>query len=169
MEYNRPMQKDLNHQTSNLIIIYELILGTFEVVFGVGLLFLWNTLLSLYYQMSSGELLEDSNDLIVRSIEQVLPHLFAHRYYIALLLVALGVVKISSGIGMYYKKEWANHLLVALLVVLIPFDISEMIIHFSVFDLGYLLIDILIVLYLIHFNPRQYLIEVKHYLVDGHH
>ena len=141
---------------SRLIIIYELVFGSFEAISGFGILFFGQKLLGIYTGLRTSELIQDPDDLTVRLAEKILPNLFTHRIYIALLLILFGAVKLTSGVGLIYKKAWAEHLLVIFLVVLIPFEAGVIIRHFSIMDVIYLMIDIVIVLYLIKLKPREY-------------
>jgi uncharacterized membrane protein (DUF2068 family) len=139
-----------------VIIVYELLFGLFELVSSLGIFLFGNRLLDTYNYLVSKELVEDPNDLTVRLTEKIIPNLFGHHIYIAFLLLAFGLIKITSGIGLIYKKVWAEHLLVIFLVILIPFELVALLRRFSIADLAYLLVDIAIVLYLIKFKPLEY-------------
>jgi|SRR5581483_9585828 len=156
------MKKETN--VPKTIIVYELLLGLFEFISGFGILFFGKSLFGIYEQMKNAELLEDSNDLFVKIFEKFIPNIFQHRYYLAFFLLSMGAVKIASGIGLIYKKEWAEHLLIIFLTVLIPFDLVGEAIHFSLFKTIYLAINIFIVLYLINFKPIEYQQKLKNYL-----
>lgn len=139
-----------------VIIFYELLFGFFELISFLGIVLLGKRLLDIYNYLVNIELIEDPNDLTVRITEKIIPNLFDHRVYIALLLLAFGVIKITSGVGLLYKKVWAEYLLVIFLVMLIPFEGIALIKHFSIADLIYLAGDIVIVAYLVKFRPIEY-------------
>lgn len=155
---------DSEIKVSNLIIIYELILGVVEITTASALIIFGKRLLETYENLKDAELLENPNDLIVKVTEGIIPNLFQHHIYIALLLLAFGGVKIASGIGLIYKKIWAEHLLIGLLLLLIPIDLASMLFHFSIEKLLYILINTLIVLYLIEFKPIEYYNRVRRQL-----
>src|SRR5258706_10408205 len=115
------------------IIAYELFLGFFELISGLGIFFFGKSLLGIYEHMRNAELFEDSNVLFIKISEKLVPNLFQHRYIIAFFLVTLGVIKMVSGIGLIYNKEWAEHLLIIFLTLLIPVDIYGVLVHFSLF------------------------------------
>lgn len=139
-----------------IIIAYELVFGFFELLSSLGIFILGNRLLDIYNFFVNRELLQDPNDLTIRLTEKVIPNLFNHHIYIALLLLTFGVIKITSGIGLIYKKLWAEHLLIIFLIILIPFEFVALLRHLSVADLIYLAVDVTIVAYLIQFRPVQY-------------
>lgn len=144
-----------------IIIAYELILGLFELISGLGILLFGNKLLDIYNHIRNTELIQDPNDLMVKLTEKLVPNLVSHHISVALLLTAFGVIKISSGIGLIYRKVWAEHLLIVFLIILIPFEIVGLLRHFSLADLGYLVVDVAIVTYLVHFKPVDYLHRLK--------
>lgn len=146
------------------IIAYELLFGIFEFISGFGILLFGKSIFGVYEHMKNAELLEDSNDLFVKITEKFIPNLFQHRYYVALFLLSMGVVKIVSGIGLIYKKEWAEHLLIIFLTILVPFDLIGEVNHFSIFKSVYLAINIFIVLYLVHFKPLEYQKKLRSYI-----
>lgn len=158
------MDNSANARVPKIIIIYELLLGLFESVIGAGLFFFGKDLLNFYNQLAVTELLEDPHDLFVNLTEGLIPKLFEHHIYIAILLLAFGVVKITSGMGLLYKREWGKHLLIGLLVILIPVDSYDLIKQVSLFKIAYLLIDVVIALYLIDFKPKQYIGELRDFL-----
>lgn len=149
---------------SDIIILYELMFGSFELMFGLGIVFFGQVLLTLYERIIDTELPEGSNAIVVKISENLVPNLLHHRYYIAFLLLGLGIVKVTSGIGLIYKREWAKHLLIIFLTGLIPFDIFAILHHVSFFTLVNLAVNILIILSLIQFQPVPYFKDLYGYI-----
>jgi len=148
-----------------IIIVYELALGFFELVSSLGMLFFGKSLLGIYETLKSAELIEHPNDLFIQITEKLVSNLLSHRLYIILLLSLLGITKIITGIGLLYKKAWAEHLLILFLSFLILFDLYELAFHFSYFQALFLIINILIVFYLVRFKPVEYLRRLKNYFI----
>ena len=149
-------------ETSNIfIIIYEIVLGLIELVLGFGIAFYGERVLVAYQALRATDFLSEQNDLLTDILERLVPYLTTHKLGVSVLLIALGGVKIASAIGLILKKEWGRHLLIGLLVVLIPFDLVGLLFDPSIFEAAYLAIDVLIILYMIEFNPKEYFAEVK--------
>ncbi len=166
MGYNyRIMTKQKpNGEISNLIIAYEFALGLIEVVIGFGVAIFGNRVIQAYQSLRDTDILGEQHDLLVDALQKIVPYVSAHKFYIIVLLSALGLVKIISSIGLWMGKEWGKHLLIGLLVVLIPFDLAGIIIHMTLLDLAYLIIDVLIILYMTGFKPHHYFLEIKNFL-----
>lgn len=141
---------------SKFVIIYELISGTFEFLFGAGVLLFGKQIIGFYMNLKAKEILEDPDDLLIRFTQVLIPTIYDYKTYIALFFVVLGIVKLTSGIGLIYKKVWANHLLVGLLTILIPFDFIGVIANFSYIKLINLILDALLILFLVRFRPIDY-------------
>ena len=161
------MVKKSDLQVSYLIIIYEFLLGLVEVILGLGILIIGDNVVLAYQALQHSDFLSERNDLLADILDSVIPYLTTHKLGISLLLLAFGAVKISSAIGLWLKKEWGKHLLVGLLVVLIPFDLFGLVTHPDIFEVGYLVIDVLIILYLIEFSPKEYLEDLKRLFRKG--
>lgn len=144
-----------------VVIIYELVTGFFETISGLSLVLFGHKLLNLYVSLNNAELLESSHGSIAYLAEKLIPNLFEHRIYIALTLMAIGITKIISGIGILLNKWWADHLLVVLVLTFIVINSLESLVAYSIIKFIFLIVNILIFLYLVQFQPVRYL---KHLL-----
>ncbi|HEX9007756.1 MAG TPA: DUF2127 domain-containing protein [Patescibacteria group bacterium] len=144
------------YHVSWYIIAYKFIYGLVEFILGTGIIFYGKTVLTRYNSYAAQELLEDPHDLIVRLTHGVVPNLLAHNVSLAFYLILLGGVKIAGSIGLIYKKNWGVDLLVALTIVMFPFQFIRLLIHPSLPDFIYIFIGILISLYLVNFRPHDW-------------
>lgn len=146
---------------STYIIAYKFLLGVAELLLGSGMLIWGNQIAHLYDSFRSGELLEDPNDTVANLLQKVMPYLLAHRGYIILLLVLLGIVKIVGSIGLYYKKYWGYDLLIGLTIVLLPFDLFNFVKNINLYNFSFFILNLLIALYLVEFKPHHYFRSVS--------
>ena len=119
------------------IIIYKLILGLIEFISGLALGLLGKQLLRMYTFQVTKELSEEPHDLLARFSERIVPNIFTHDTFLILYLLLLGAAKIAGAIGLMYKQNWGVDLLVGLTVVLFPFQVVELLLHPSFFNLLY--------------------------------
>lgn len=157
---NNNLQQEL--QISRYIIIYKFILGILELILGLGIIFFGKQIVIVYESFKAKEFLEDPHDLLVNIVEKVTPFLFKHQGYIVLILLLLGVVKVIGSIGLMYRKYWGLDLLIVLTISLLPFQLYNLSISFSWGKLAYFMINILIALYLVKFQPKKYFSNLKH-------
>lgn len=149
--------------TSKVIAIYEIVHGSVDTVLGMILIFFNQSLLGWYNHFKAGELLEDPHDLFIRIADRYLPTVFQNNVLIPVIvyLVGFGLARVISGIGLLQNKEWGKHLLIGLLALFVPFDIYHLFQHISLLTLSYMIINVLIILYFMHFQPKEYFKEVK--------
>lgn len=147
---------------SRYIIIYKFFLGLIELALGLGIVFFGKQAFRIYYHFRSQELFEDPHDLLGRLLEKVVPYISEHRGYIVFFLIVLGLTKIIGAIGLLYRKHWGLDLLVGLTIILLPFEVFNLLIHLSLSKFIFILINILITLYLVNFKPREYILRLKH-------
>lgn len=150
---------------SKLIAVYEIVHGFLDTILGILLVIFGHTLLRFYINFRTGELLEDPHDLFIRITNLVMPYLSKKSIYIPIIVyfIGFGIARIISGIGILNEKEWGKHLLVGLVILLIPFDLYHLLRHISLLSFGYLVINVVIILYLVQFKPKDYFKELKHY------
>lgn len=158
-----PSKKNIEQEyhVSQVIIVYKFVLGFFELILGLGILFGGKQILDLYENFKSQEILEDPRDLFITVIEKLLPIILHHQTFIILALIALGVVKMIGSIGLWYRKHWGLDLLVGLTIILLPFELYQLFPKPSLLKLSYFLINILIALYLVEFKPKDYFAKFK--------
>lgn len=149
------------YRASWLIIVFKYVSGLIEIILGLGIVFLGDEMISLYEMMKVKELLEDPHDLVIRMIEAVLPYFLKHREYVVIFLLVLGTTKIIGAIGLTYRKEWGRDMLIVLGIILLPFELVEFFRHPTVLRATYALVNLVIVLYLMNFHPRDYAVGLK--------
>ena len=138
------------------IIIYKFILGVLEFLLGIGIIIFGKQVVTIYENFKAQELLEDPHDLLIMLVEKISPILSKNHGYIILLLLFLGVVKIIGSVGLMYRKHWGLDLLVILTMAILPFQFYNLVVSFSFGKLVYFIIDVLIALYLVEFQPKEY-------------
>lgn len=139
------------------IILYKLILGILELISGIGIIIFGDKILEYYSTDLARELSEDPHDILAQVTSAIIPHLFGHNTYIVFYLIILGIAKIAGSIGLIYKKNWGVDLLVGLTLVMLPFQLVNLVLHPALFDFLYISFGILISLYLIEFKPRAWI------------
>jgi uncharacterized membrane protein len=152
-------QKKALH-VSTLIIVYKATLGFFELLAGIAIAFFGNQLLSDYMLQLSQELSEDPHDLLANLSLKIIPNLFTHNTIIVISLFLLGITKIAGAIGLIYKLNWGVDLLVGMTVIILPFQLVNIISHPTFFNFLYLVLGILIALYLVQFKPKAWVSRI---------
>jgi uncharacterized membrane protein len=141
------------YHVSWYIIAYKLLFGLAEFFFGLGITLFGRTALVWYRIYAAQELSEDPHDLLVRLTEGIIPNVLAHHAFLALYLLLLGGAKIAGAIGLLYKHHWGADVLVGLTVIMLPFQLIQVIRHPSVAEFLYIGIGLFIALYLVNFRP----------------
>lgn len=142
------------------IIAYKLCFGFIEFLSGLGIAILGRQMLRLYRLDITRELFEDPHDLFARISQSIVPNLMVHRTSLVLTFILLGSAKIAGAIGLMYKKNWGVDLLVCLTMIMFPFQLVNLILHPSFFDLFYISLGLIIALYLIEFKPKAWISRI---------
>lgn len=156
---SQQFEKELH--VSRYIIIYKFVLGLLELILGIGILLFGKQAIETYQNFKSEELLEDPHDLLITITEKLLLFVLEHQGYIVLILILLGVVKITGAIGLFYHRHWGLDILVILTLLLLPFQTYSLVFHPSIDKAASFVINILIALYLVQFKPAEYFVRVK--------
>jgi uncharacterized membrane protein len=110
------------------VIVFKLVTGGAELGAGTLLLVLGRTgLANLVDSLTSHERAVDPADPVVHFVERHLPSVLSHEVAIAIALLLLGAAKVTGAIGLIRRRPWAYWLLVALLVLVVPFDAHHLI------------------------------------------
>lgn len=144
-----------------IMVAYEFIGGFVELFLGFGVLFLGNSFNAFYQAFALSHLREDPN-LFVRTIERTIPFLLNHKAYVIVYFLVFGLSKIMGGIGLWYEKVWAIYMVILLSFLLLPFEVIDFIARPSPFKLIYIIINVLIVAYLVRFQPHIQHVLRKH-------
>ena len=149
-------QIEKTYHVSWYIIAYKLLFGLTEFLLGLGIAFFGKTALFWYRFYATQELSEDPHDLLVHITAGIIPNLLAHHTFLVFYLLVLGSAKIAGAIGLIYKQHWGVDLLVGITILMLPFQLVQLIRHPSVFDCLYITIGLFIALYLINFRPDEW-------------
>lgn len=152
------LEKDFH--VSWFIISYKFLFGLAELLLGLGIVFFGRNAFLLYRNYASQELFEDPHDILARFTENFIPYILAHHTYIVIYLIILGSAKIAGSIGLIYKKNWGVDLLVALTLIMLPFQTINLILHPSLQDFVYIFVGLLISLYLVNFKPKIWAVKM---------
>lgn len=142
------------------IIAYKCIFGLIEFLLGLAVAFFGRSALSWYRLYAARELSEEPHDLLVRLTAGIIPNVLAHHVFLVIYLLLLGGAKIAGAIGLIYKQNWGVDLLVALTLLLFPFQFIQLLRHPSIADFLYIFVGIFIALYLINFHPKEWATRV---------
>ncbi len=158
----RPNEEETEKKfhVSIYVLVYEFVVGIFELVSGIGIAVFGSRMYQLYHTTVIKELSEDPDDLLARLSEKLVPNLLTHNTYVILYLLALGLVKIVGAIGLIYEQNWGVDLLVILILLMAPFQIIGLILRRNYFDLLYLVVGLLIALYLVEFRPAAWISRI---------
>jgi uncharacterized membrane protein len=154
-----PKEQEIENEfhVSSYIVAYKFLLGVFEFGGGLTIALFGSRIYQVYQTSLLKELSEDPHDLLARLSESIVPNVLTHNNFVVIYLLLLGLAKMVGAIGLVYKQNWGVDLLVALTVLMAPFQIVNLILHPQVFDLIYLVVGLLIALYLIEFKPKAWI------------
>lgn len=138
------------------IIAYKFLFGLTEFLFGTGITLFGKNALTWYRIYAARELSEDPHDLIVHLTRSLVPNILTHHTFLAFYLLVLGGAKIAGAIGLMRHENWGVDLLVALTLIMFPFQFVRLLMHPSVADFFYIFTGIGIALYLINFRPHEW-------------
>ena len=155
---HEPIEQHIEEEfhVSWYIIAYKFIFGLAEAVLGIGIAFFGKTAIIWYRAYSRAELSEEPHSLLVRLTRGIIPTVLAHHTFLVFYLLLLGLTKIAGAIGLMYKQNWGVDLLVALTIIMFPFQCIQLVTHPSIADFLYIFIGLFIALYLVNFKPRQW-------------
>ncbi len=153
--------EEIEINISKVIIAYKFFLGLFEVLLGLGIVIFGKYILDLYQNFIYSEILDDPSDLLVSILDKIVPYLFAHQGFIVFFLLLIGVTKMVGAAGLFYRKHWGLDILVAVTIILLPFELFNLIAHPSFSKVIYFLVNMFIALYLVNFKPHHYFIHAK--------
>lgn len=150
------MNFEKEYHVSWYIIAYKLLFGIVEFLLGLGVTIYGRVALRWYEVYRFQELSEDPHDLLVRLTEGVVPNVLAHHTFLAIYLIILGGAKIAGAVGLINKRNWGADLLIGLTLIMLPFQVVQLLIHPSLADFLYILIGLVIALYLVNFRPQEW-------------
>ncbi len=69
--------------------------------------------------------------------------------------LAYGVLELVEGVGLFYRRRWAEWLTVVATSLLIPLELYELVRHASVLKAGGIAVNVLVVAYLVRVVYRK--------------
>jgi uncharacterized membrane protein (DUF2068 family) len=149
-----------------LLTGYKLALGLGEIALGLGIPTFGNKALSVYQSLENYGFLAGQRFLLMRTVDNSIPFLIQHRLAITLFLLCLGAIESVSSTAILMNKVWGVHLLLAAMLILLPFDLFGMFKNFfeGHIGLGSIFlnaINIWIILSLTHNHPIAYLKKIR--------
>jgi uncharacterized membrane protein (DUF2068 family) len=153
-------------EISKLVTGYKLALGIGEIVLGFGITIFGNKALSIYQSLKSYGLMEGSFNFLIRIADDAIPFIFQHKLAIVVVLLFIGFIESVSSTAILLNKNWGVHLLLALMLLLLPFDLFGMFRNFFTGHIGpgnvaLNAINIWIIFSLTHNHPIQYLRRLR--------
>ncbi|MDD5370939.1 MAG: DUF2127 domain-containing protein [Anaerolineaceae bacterium] len=142
------------------VIAYKFLFGLFETISGFGILVWGGKAHDYFLRVIARELTEDPHDVLATLTFRVLPNLLAHHLYLAIYLILLGSAKVAGAIGLIKHKNWGVDLLVGLTIVMLPFQVINLLNHPDAIETLYFSVGLLIALYLINFRPREWVSRI---------
>ena len=149
-------QIEEEYHVSWYIIAYKFIFGLAELLLGIGIALYGKIALSWYDVYVTQEFSEDPHDLVIRLTRGFVPNFLTHNSFLVFYLCLLGSAKIAGAIGLIYKQTWGADLLIVLTVLMLPFQIIQLVMHPSLLDFLYISLGIFIALYLVNFHPKKW-------------
>jgi uncharacterized membrane protein len=101
------------------VIAFRLVTGVSELLSGFALLAIPTRWLRwVIFTSTRGELRVDPDDRIARLLRERVPSLIQHHHgSLALILIGLGVVKVTSAMGLIRRRAWGYDIAVGVLVL----------------------------------------------------
>jgi len=152
---------ETDYHVSWFIIAYKMAFGLIEFSSGLGIAIFGRKMLATFTHYVTLELSEEPHDLLARLSERVIPHIFTHNSLLLTYLMLLGLVKIAGAIGLIYKKHWGVDLLVALTLIMFPFQCIHLLMRPSLLEFIYVVVGLIIALYLVNFHPKVWATRVS--------
>lgn len=92
----------------------------------------------------------------IRHLVAKLGHLRKHQVQLfGVLALGYAALEITEGIGLFYRKRWAEWLTVVATSLLVPLEVYELVRHPSWLKAGGIVVNVLIVLYLLRVVRRR--------------
>ena len=131
-----------------LIIAYKGIWGFLEFLAGIILLF--------SSRLIAAELLEDPQDVFLNWLVWHLRPDFSKVREVGIFICLLGGIKMFLAVGLWYRSYFMRSIGLVFLSLFAAFATTKILIHFSWFTLGALLMDLLILYYVWRILPKHF-------------
>ena len=139
-----------------LIVGFKAFYGLLYIAIAIGVFsFMNRDLEALANQLINMFNLDPDNryiDALLTTIPSITPHLLKQ---IAIGSFIYGSLELTQSIGLYFRKLWAEWLIIFATLLLVPFEILELVKHATAFKFGALILNLLIVWYLYKRHRQQ--------------
>jgi uncharacterized membrane protein len=159
MKNSYPKFENVLHQIFEFGVVIKGINGVWETLSGLLILFLSKaTLDNLFYFLASKEMLEDPNDLFIRFSIKFLENLSHNtQIFIAIYILAHGILNLFLAIQLYRDKIWAYLATVSVMVVFIFYQMHRVLLYHSLVLIIITIFDILFIFLTLHeYNRKKY-------------
>ncbi|MCL4507936.1 MAG: DUF2127 domain-containing protein [Chloroflexi bacterium] len=147
-------------ETGILLIIAQ------KTVWAAGLLIIAFVLLKLraygatdpISKIFAGELSEDPHDFLVNLLLDLIPQLSLNAELIlGIAALSYAALELFESYGLWRRWTWVEGIIIVEFAAFLPYDLWELVVHFSLLKVGTLLLNLLIVAYLVvrHIRRRQ--------------
>ncbi len=146
-----------SHQTGLAVIaVFKIVKGLLLLLVGLGLLQLMHAEIATLFSQLIEALHLNADSRIIHALVLKVDALQPHTVLMAG-LVSLGYagMLLLEGIGLWLERSWAAYLTVISTSLLLPFELYEVIEQVSMFRVGVLMLNLVIVLYLV--------VQLKHH------
>ncbi len=134
--------------TFNFVVFYELVSGFVGMVIGIGLAIFGEEIQDIYLSFRDAGVLDHPHNAMIGIVQKYAPFLIGHYLFVGIYLVLVGVFKLTGGVGLMYRKKWADNMLVGLLLLFLPLDIWSLFHHPSITRVLFIFTNIVIIVYL---------------------
>lgn len=139
-----------------ILAFYKVVQGLLELVGSMILLSLsYSQIHRLAVRLTREELLEDPKDIFVAYLFKYLPLLSEYKEQAGLILLALGIYDVVTGVGLFYEKNWARLVILIALIASLPYSSYELILKFDSLRLVFFVIQILFIYILWRYKPKE--------------
>jgi uncharacterized membrane protein (DUF2068 family) len=139
------------HQTGLAVIAaFKVVKGLLLLLVGLGLLQLMHAEIATLFSLLIEALHLNADSRIIHALVLKVDALQPHSVLVAG-LVSLGYagLLLLEGIGLWLERSWAAYLTVISTSLLLPFELYEVIDRVTIFRVGVLILNLVIVLYLV--------------------
>ena len=140
-------------------MIYKTLLGLAELGAGIALAVPAFDPLPRFHRWAAAERRHDPNDLAATFVTRHVPSFVPHRGIVVDVLLTLGLLKVVAAAAMFYGREWGAYLLLGVVALALPFDVTSAIVHPSAAHAAFAVINIGVLTFLAALLRRRRRVE----------
>lgn len=135
---------------------YKIIQGIFELAGSLILLSLtYLQITELVVRVTREELLEDPKDIFVALLFKSFTFLSNYQKQSGIILLVVGIYDVVTGLGLFFEKNWARTIILAALMITLPYNAYELFNKFDVLRLTLLILQTIFIYILWKFKPKE--------------